>query len=172
MTTIEVSAALGDDALGEEWFGEGSVFDSAEELAAALLALATPALAGAVVGGPVAPAGNLGAAPSATSRSASTPPRGLVAEPMGEFQVAAMPSFAKRPPAPVRPHSPGWQPTPEISRPQATGWSIRQSVQILRTTEEILVRLREEAATLAWEWAAAAHREVQPEMSGAAAGGD
>jgi hypothetical protein len=178
MTTIEVPAPLGDDVLGEDWFGEGSVFDSGEELAAALLALvsaapdavrdagagreATSAAVDAVVvpsGPPPAPAG--------------APQTQLAEERLGEFQVAAMPSFVKR--APDRRTSPGagWQRSPSaVSRPQGGGWSIRQSVQILRSTEESLVRLREEAADLAWQWALVVHREVGPVGAGAAASPD
>ncbi len=92
----------------------------------------------------------------------------LAVEQMGEFQVAAMPSFVNRAPDPGARHGVGWQRSPAVvSRPPASGWSIRQSVQILRTTEEILVQLREEAAALAWQWASDVHREVEPVGAGA-----
>ncbi len=46
-------------------------------------------------------------------------------------------------------------------RPSRAAWSIRQSVQMLRTTEEMLRRLREDAAELAWQMAAQVRREVE-----------
>lgn len=168
MTTIEVPAPLGDDVLGEDWFGEGSVFDTGEELAAALLALAGAAPDALLARGPELQAGPPAvetvvapsAAPPASGGASRTEP---AAGPVGEFQVASMPSFVKPVPKRGRVDRAGWQGSPvTVSRPQASGWSIRQSVQILRTTEAILIRLREEAAGLAWEWAAAVHREVEP----------
>ena len=44
--------------------------------------------------------------------------------------------------------------------PERSGWSIRQSVQMLRMTENALYRLREEAAQLSWQLAALAYRDL------------
>jgi hypothetical protein len=166
---FEFPAPAADELLGEDWFGEGSVFDTGEDLAAALAALASgemvwPAgvldLAGVSVPPPAPaglpvmrePAGRPPAVPSA-------PP-----QPPDEFQVAPMPSSRGGPPTGWALHAPR-----PISRPrrlgagavtERSGWSIRQSVQMLRMTEDALYRLREEAAQLTWQLAALAYLDI------------
>ena len=162
---FEYSAPPAEDLLGEGWFGEGSVFDTGEELAGALMALAGGKVAWPVVTPPSPPLlPTSEAAPPVDAGEVAPWPAGAVppADPFGEFQVATMPrspgdeptGWAARPPAPLsRRHD-------APPRPEQGGWSIRQSVQVLRLTEEILYRLREEAAQLTWQLAAAAHRET------------
>ena len=166
---IGFPAAGTEELLGEDWFGAGSVFDTGEDLATALLGLANgevswpvpvltlPAGAPASPAPPEPPAGGAAIGPAAMA-----PPS---PEHAHEFQVATMPSaretpsgWAGRSPAPVDRRR--W---PREGLPhQSTGWSIRQSVQTIRVTEDILSRLREEAAQITWHYAAATHRETDP----------
>ena len=166
---LDFPAPAADELLGEDWFGDGSAFDSGEDLATALAGLASGErvwpvdvlnLAGVSVPAPGTPAHTV------PSQATSQPSQGPAApvQPADEFQVAAMPSARGGPPS-------GWSlrsPAPLIGRrrlaggpaPQGSGWSIRHSVQMLRMTEDTLYRLREEAAELTWQLAAVAHREI------------
>jgi hypothetical protein len=150
------SVFAGAAALEEDWFGEGSAFSSGEELASALMALVgSRAAPAAAVPPPPPPAMPFVDAPR--SRAAA------LAEPVDEFQVASMPSFQGRGdalPAEQRQRASGWRQAPAPTSPQRTGWSIRQGVQILRLTEETIVRLREEAAERTWALVAAAYRDT------------
>ena len=157
---LDSPSPVAEDLLGDDWFGDGSVFDTGEELAAALMSLSGAATSWrlAMPAPDPVPAKNrvVREAPKPAARSA-----GLSPAPADEFLIATMPSSRSRRPT-------GWSARgvalPAAGRPAAgaarTGWSIRQSVQILRVTEEILGRLREEAALLTWQLAAAAHRET------------
>jgi hypothetical protein len=140
-----------DENTDDDWFGEGSVFESGEGLAAALMALAGGGVA-AVEFEPVAreprrPAGSLGGPPP-------------------EFQVSPMPSavaagsLRQRGPAPSR----WFQRTNDTARAQRTGWAIRQSVKTLKMTEDMISRLREEAMEVSWRAAGSAmvRSEVKP----------
>ena len=157
----DASTLVEDDLLGEDWFGEGSPFESGEKLAAALITLAR-------AGGDGAPEARLALPPPSAPELSPVPPasgpirRPAPVEPApgGEFQVAVMPSF-RADEAGSRTGSEagstGWSRAPAPApggRAQRTGWSIRQSVQMLRLTEEALRQLRREAAELAWQWAA------------------
>ncbi len=164
---LDSPAPDAEDLLGGDWFGEGSVFDTGEDLADALMVLASAQAAGPVRAlslspGPIAiaePAVALDGLRPRPSQRAPAP-----SEPPDEFQVATMPSSREREPS-------GWagRPSAPVGRrswsgagpgSQRTGWSIRQSVQTLRIAEDTLCRLREEAAQLAWRFAAAAHEET------------
>ena len=159
---LSSSTPVAEDLLGDDWFGEGSVFDTGEELAAALMSLSGAAASWRLA----LPVSDPEPAKSRVAREAPKP-AGLspasTAPPADEFLIATMPSSRGREPS-------GWSARlaalPASVRPAAggarAGWSIRQSVQILRVTEEILGRLREEAALLTWQLAAAAHRETDP----------
>ncbi len=166
---LEFPAPAADELLGEDWFGEGSVFDTGEDLATALAALGSGEmvwpvdaldLPGVSVASP-APAGG----PATGQPDAWQPARvATPSQPPDEFQVATMPSWRGGPPSgwalrvPVsvsRLRRPGGGATPERS-----GWSIRQSVQMLRMTEDTIYRLRSEAAELTWQLAALAYREL------------
>jgi len=166
---LDLPAPAADDLLGEDWFGDGSVFDTGEDLANALVGLATGELVWPVdtlnlPGIAVPAAGPPGY--TVPNQTVPRPPDGpaVPPQPADEFQVATMPSAQGGPP-------PGWalRSSPPIGRPhrlgggstpERSGWSIRQSVQMLRMTEDTLYRLREEAAQLTWQLAALAHREV------------
>ena len=166
---FEFPAPAADELLGEDWFGEGSVFDTGEDLATALAALARGEmvwpvdvldLAGVSVPPPAPadlpvtrePARRLPAGPAA-------PP-----QPPDEFQVAPMPSSRGEPPTGWALHAPRPISRPRQlgagAAPERSGWSIRQSVQTLRMTEDALYRLREEAAQLTWQLAALAYLDI------------
>jgi hypothetical protein len=164
------SAPDAEELLGEDWFGAGSVFETGEELANALMLLASGQMTWPV---PVLTLPGLAQHPPPSPEHPGAPavppgpPGGPApAAPPDEFQVATMPSSREREPS-------GWAgrstaPLERRRRPRggppltSSGWSIRQSVQILRVTEDILCRLREEAAQLTWHLAAAVHRETDP----------
>ena len=138
-----------DEMADDDWFGEGSAFDSGEGLAAALMAMA-------------------GGSAVEEFESVVREPRhsaGFLAGPSPEFQVTHMPSAVATPlrergPAPSR----WFQRTNEIDRAQRTGWAIRQSVQTLKTTEAIISRLRAEAVDVTWRAAGLAivHADATP----------
>ncbi len=165
---LDFPAPVAEDLLGEDWFGEGSVFDTGEDLARALMVLAD-SRTGRTAAGPAGLAISPGVAPEAEGAVAGPgpirPSPAPVAgpEPADEFQIATMPSARG-------PETSGWglRAAPLTRRrwsggtpgSDRRGWSIRQSVQLLRMTEEIMARLREEAAQLTWQLAAAVHRET------------
>jgi hypothetical protein len=166
---FEFPAPAADELLGEDWFGEGSVFDTGEDLATALAALASgemvwPVAVLDLAGVSVPPPAR--AVLPVSGEQDGRPPAGPATPPPppDEFQVALMPSsrggpptgWARHAPRPIsRPHRLGAGVSPERS-----GWSIRQSVQTLRMTEDALSRLREEAAQLTWQLAALAYRDL------------
>lgn len=125
------------------WFGDGSAFDSGEDLAAALMNLAgTPVGRAAAV---EAPAGSVfeeqmrsndmifelltPATGEVRSLEASAPPRKWSSD--GEAHTWTV-------------REPGSMTLPS-RKPGKTGWSIRSSVLLLQRAEEVLVSLREEA---------------------------
>ena len=112
----------------DDWFGEGSAFDSGEDLAAALLAIAATARAPVMVAEP-APAGRAAAARPAP--------------------VAQTLTWTVRRPGSV---------SIPMRQPGRTGWSIRSSVQVLHRTEEVMRHLREEAVVATFHHAARAVR--------------
>jgi hypothetical protein len=166
---LEFPAPAADDLLGDDWFGDGSVFDTGEDLATALAALAAGEMVWPVdaldLSGVSVPAPARAGGP-ATDQTLEWAPAGPAAppQPSDEFQVATMPSSRGGVPA-------GWALRAPVSfsrprrlgggaAPERSGWSIRQSVQMLRMTEDTLYRLREEAAELTWQLAALAYREL------------
>ena len=139
----------------DDWFGEGSSFDSGEDLASALFALA-----GTVdpsIGAPI---------------PADEPVEPVVAdggveifdwvEPDGTFSPASVRPAAAPAAAPRVPQT--WGVRNSASelpprRPGASGWSIRNSVQVLHRTDEVLNRLREEAVLSAFSSAASVFQQ-------------
>jgi hypothetical protein len=109
----------------DDWFGEGSAFDSGEDLAAALLALAGTAGANGEHDATVI-AGAPAAAPAPVPLTWSVRKPGAVAIP--------------------------------TRQPGRSGWSIRNSVQLLHQAEEIIDRLRQEAVQATFDAAARAYR--------------
>ena len=136
----------------EDWFGEGSSFDSGEELATALFALA----------GTVDP--SLGAPPVYDHPEAEQP-----ATVRSEFVL--LDEYLPAAAAPVRPAAAAETPAPTTwgirasgssilppRRSGQSGWSIRNSVQVLHRTDDVLRKLREEAVVTAFSSAAAVFR--------------
>ncbi|MBV8193960.1 MAG: hypothetical protein JOY80_00380 [Candidatus Dormibacteraeota bacterium] len=131
----------------DDWFGEGSVFDSGEELAAALLAMSN---------------GEPGPPPVAI---AEEPPLERPRQSIFEIIRPYTPERDTRQRTEAEPaqpltwsvRAPGVVVMPP-RQPGRTGWSIRSSVQVLRQTEEVMDRLREDAVASAFSAAARALR--------------
>ncbi len=163
----------------DEWFGDGSAFDSGEDLAAALFAIAgvaPPEVIEVVVPaaqyeptfevahdivfdrpppGPAAPATT-----AADFQFVDRPVAKPQMQPPAYSEPIAAASAAPPPTAPgqapvwgVRPHGTG-----------RAGWSMRHSVQFLKMTEEVMRRLRNDAVELTWNVAslAVAQADIKP----------
>lgn len=146
------------DVAEDGWFGDGSAFDSGEDLAAALLELA---------GKPV----------EARAALAEEPASSVFEERMGSDLMFEMlrPEHDERgrsiettararswgsvsnTPLTWTVRTPGSAEVPQRT-PGKTGWSIRSSVAMLQRTEEVLLSLREEAVS---QTLAAASRAVR-----------
>jgi hypothetical protein len=150
-------AAEAPPAEDEDWFGEGSMFESSEDLAAALFALAETADPAA--GGQVAPA------PRPEPVAETIDPTFEVFEPLAAGRAA------EKAPAPPAPNSWGLRKPGTVllppKRPGHTGWTIRNSVQVLHQTEEAMAKLREQAVTTAFLSAAEAFRIALPRQPAA-----
>ncbi|HKR98861.1 MAG TPA: hypothetical protein VJU79_05045 [Candidatus Dormibacteraeota bacterium] len=122
----------------EDWFGEGNAFESGEDLAAALLAMAYES--------------GTDDAPAAAEPMTLTAPGSddsFVLVDGRDFVPVPRPSSVNTPPAPMPKRSwavraPGSMALPPRA-PGRSGWSIRNSVKVLQHTEEILDKLRHEA---------------------------
>jgi hypothetical protein len=145
-------AADAPPAEDEDWFGEGSMFESSEDLAAALFALAETADPAA--GGQVAPAPR--PEPAVETIDAT----------FEVFEPLAAGRAADKAPAPSAPSSWGLRKPGTVllppKRPGHTGWTIRNSVQVLHQTEEAMAKLREQAVVTAFMSAAEAFRIALP----------
>jgi len=166
---FEFPAPAADEFVGEDWFGEGSVFDTGEDLATALAALASGEMVWPVdaldLSGVAVPSPTPAGGPVTHERTLERPaPPVAPPRPPDEFQVATMPSSRGVPPAGWALHAPRSISRPRQlgagAAPERSGWSIRQSVQMLRMTENALYQLREEAAQLSWQLAALAYRDI------------
>jgi hypothetical protein len=151
MTAMSSAARRMDSAPepDEDWFGEGSSFDTGEELASALFALA----------GTVDPM--LGAPPPVLEPVASA--AGVIDEIFDWVEPGGAPSGAAIRMVPVvaepRPAPLTWGVRTSATegpppRPGEAGWSIRNSVQVLHSADDVLRRLREEAVLAAFSSAA------------------
>jgi hypothetical protein len=136
----------------DDWFGEGSVFDSGEDLAAALLAMA----------GAGAPAATSAGEPAfVTADLPQAKPRESLLEMLRPFRPGADtvgPAVTPREETAAQPltwsvRSPGAVSLPP-RQPGRTGWSIRSSVLLLQRTEQVMENLREEAVASAFSAAA------------------
>lgn len=147
--------------VGADWFGEHAPFDSIAQLAAALpsLEVVTPGLV-----------------PSTATTGAAAPPAGADPED-GELEdelgqlfeiIRARETDVSAPAAVIAESSaappPTWSvriagvdPLP-LREPGRSGWSMRNSVQILRRAEDLVLRLRQEAVITAFDAAARALR--------------
>ena len=128
----------------DDWFGDGSAFDSGEDLAAALMAFAGVAEPAAAGGAPV---------PSFEVAEYNPAQVAQVPRPQApsEFQLAELPATARPESSGVRS---GWG---QRGGAQRNGWAIRNSVKMLKTTEDVMRRLREDAVEVSWRAAQVAY---------------
>jgi hypothetical protein len=162
MSTGTVVANGGAQVPDEEWFGEGSAFDSGEDLAAALFALAGVA----------------------HSNDSNDVPLTEVAWPIISVpEIDPVFEEVQRPNAVAdarRPYSPQGRTTATSAAPRnwsvrtpgdallpptvsgRSGWTIRNSVAVLHRTEDAIAKLREEAVAMAFLAAAEACGRGRP----------
>jgi hypothetical protein len=145
----------------DEWFGEGSAFDSGEDLAAALFALAGTSVKASATATP---------APEITWPSFVAPdadpvfveverPAGLDGANRPGSQYGGAKGSASSSTWSVR--SPGEQLLPPTMSGRK-GWTIRNSVAVLHRTEDAIAKLREEAVAMAFLAAAEACGRGRP----------
>lgn len=153
----------------DDWFGDGSAFDSGEDLAAALMAFAGPTAAEPTFEsafGPISASDATAqpfvtpeyAAPTFAPMPSADAPHGFGASGTAyvpEFVAADLPGSGRSPsPASAATPAQTWKPR-ETAASATNAWGIRNSVKILKTTEDVMRRLREDAVEVAWR--AAAH---------------
>ena len=159
ISTATMATADGASGADEEWFGEGSAFDSGEDLAAALFALA-------------------GASPNSSPQAAEVIwPSGTAVEADPVFvevqrlvarQDGARPAASRAGGADAASSARSWsvRPPGESLLPRTvsgrSGWTIRNSVAVLHRTEAAIARLREDAVELAFLAAAEACGRGRP----------
>ena len=144
----------------EEWFGEGSAFDSGEDLAAALFAMAGVQTADAPADGPgtlvASQAHDDSAYDEWSSRGAATATVPTAPMDLSSFQISERPAL-------VRPGPSTWgvREQGNMSRGPAQ-WGMRHSVQMLKTTEQVMARLQRDAIEVAFHAAARAYAQRSP----------
>jgi hypothetical protein len=158
-----MTTAGGASVQDDEWFGEGSAFDSGEDLAAALFALAGTT--------------RIESIPKAESVWPGAIENLRVPQGDSDFvEVARTGSLdgARHPDAgpsgtrTATPASASWsvrQPGEQLLPPTVSGrsgWTIRNSVAVLHRTEEAIAHLREEAVAMAFLAAAEACGRGRP----------
>jgi hypothetical protein len=144
----------------DEWFGEGSAFDSGEDLAAALFALAGATRNDAIPKAEVI-------WPSAFQAPEPESDFVEVAR-SGELETTRRPGsrYGSEGPSSSSPSS--WSvrsPGEQLLPPKVSGrsgWTIRNSVAVLHRTEDAIARLREEAVAMAFLAAAEACGRGRP----------
>jgi hypothetical protein len=153
-----MATAGGASIQDDEWFGEGSAFDSGEDLAAALFALAGETRSAAVPKPEIL---------WPTSAAEADPVFEEVQRP-GTLDGARRPGTLYGGPhgGSARPES--WSvrsPGEQLLPPKVSGrsgWTIRNSVAVLHRTEDAIARLREEAVAMAFLAAAEACGRGRP----------
>lgn len=144
----------------DEWFGEGSAFDSGEDLAAALFALAgvahtDPAPEVAEVSWPVI------AVPETDTVFEEVQRPGSNSEAARPYSSRGASTSTSAPPKRWSVRSPGEALLPPTMSGRS-GWTIRNSVAVLHTTEDAIARLREDAVAMAFLAAAEACGRGRP----------
>jgi hypothetical protein len=159
MSTGTVAVAGRASTQDDEWFGEGSAFDSGEDLAAALFALA-----GATRITESPPAEIIPTAPVPAPN-----PVFLEVQRPADFEGARRPGSSNGPAArSTSGAATSWSvrsPGEHLLPPKVagrTGWTIRNSVAVLHRTEDAIARLREEAVAMAFLAAAEACGRGRP----------
>ncbi|HVC40593.1 MAG TPA: hypothetical protein VND54_01310 [Candidatus Saccharimonadales bacterium] len=160
MSTGALATAEGSSTQDDEWFGEGSAFDSGEDLAAALFALAGAMPTERNVIPPVEVVWPISMPQSAPVFVEVQRPGTLDgARRPGSLYSATKSASASPGSWSVR--SPGEQLLPpKVSG--RSGWTIRNSVTVLHRTEDAIARLREEAVAMAFLAAAEACGRGRP----------
>jgi hypothetical protein len=161
MSTGATAVAGRSSTQDDEWFGEGSAFDSGEDLAAALFAFAGTTRSG------VSPPPEV-IWPTPVAEVAEVNPVYVEVQRPSDFAGARRPGSssggarrASASPASWSVRSPGEQLLPpKVSG--RTGWTIRNSVAVLHRTEDAIARLREEAVAAAFLAAAEACGRGRP----------
>ena len=152
MLDFELETTPATDVEEDDWFGEGNSFESGEDLAAALLAMAD--------GRPELPRPQ----PSQT-RQGPLEATFLLSDPQEATRLLRERLARSEPDRyPTRTWSvraPGAIALPPRV-PGRTGWSIRNSVKVLQHTEEVINTLRKDAVVAAMQ---AAARAIHPEKA-------
>ena len=160
MTTGTMATVEGASVQDDEWFGEGSAFDSGEDLAAALFALAGETRPDAIPKAEVI-------WPTAFQAPESDNDFVEVAR-TGEPDGAGRPEsgYGRARPSSSSPGSWSVRSRGEQLLPPTlsgrSGWTIRNSVAVLHRTEDAIARLREEAVAMAFLAAAEACGRGRP----------
>ncbi|HEV3273630.1 MAG TPA: hypothetical protein VG299_02065 [Candidatus Dormibacteraeota bacterium] len=162
MSTGAMATVGGASIQDDDWFGEGSAFDSGEDLAAALFALAGTKVAPATAPLPVEEI----SWPSFVAPDAD-PVFVEVERPTG-LEGARRPGSMHDGASGGRSSSSSWSvrsPGEQLLPPTMSGrkgWTIRNSVAVLHRTEDAIAKLREEAVAMAFLAAAEACGRGRP----------
>jgi hypothetical protein len=160
MSTETMATNGGAEVPDDEWFGEGSAFDSGEDLAAALFALAGASHTVA------APAADFEVAWPAAPVIVDTDPVFVEVQRPDALAEARRPYSTKTGAASVTPLSWSVRRSGEALLPPTvsgrSGWTIRNSVAVLHRTEDAIARLREDAVAMAFLAAAEACGRGRP----------
>lgn len=160
MSTATVASNGAAQVPDDEWFGEGSAFDSGEDLAAALFALAGVAHTDTApelveVSWPDI------AVPEADNVFEEVQRPGSSAEAARPYNTRGASTSASAPPRSWSVRSPGEALLPPTMSGRS-GWTIRNSVAVLHRTEDAIARLREDAVAMAFLAAAEACGRGRP----------
>jgi hypothetical protein len=159
MSTGTVVSNGGAQVPDEEWFGEGSAFDSGEDLAAALFALAGVAHTDDVplteVAWPVISVPEIDPVFVEVQRS------NAVADARRPYSPQGRTTSTSAPPRNWSVRTPGDALLPPTVSGRS-GWTIRNSVAVLHRTEDAIAKLREEAVAMAFLAAAEACGRGRP----------
>jgi hypothetical protein len=147
----------------DEWFGEGSAFDSGEDLAAALFALA-----GTTRIDSIPKADSVWPAAIEDLKVPQGDSDFIEVARTGRLDGARRPNSTPSGTRPTTTASASWsvrQPGEQLLPPTVSGrsgWTIRNSVAVLHRTEEAIAHLREEAVAMAFLAAAEACGRGRP----------
>jgi hypothetical protein len=163
--STETVANGGAQVPDDEWFGEGSAFDSGEDLAAALFALAGVAQTAVVTDGAETRVEEV-AWPALSVSDSDTvfvevQRSSAVADAGRPYSSRGGSTASSAPPRSWSVRAPGEALLPPTVSGRS-GWTIRNSVAVLHRTEDAIARLREEAVAMAFLAAAEACGRGRP----------
>jgi hypothetical protein len=159
ITTGTIAAAGTATTQDDEWFGEGSAFDSGEDLAAALFALAGTTTRTAAIPTPEITWPTPVPETDHVFEEVQRPAALDGARRAGSLSSGARGASSSPRNWSVR--SPGEQLLPPTVSGRS-GWTIRNSVAVLHRTEDAIAQLREEAVAMAFLAAAEACGRGRP----------